>query len=169
MENRIEEWMDIPDCGGLYQASSLGRIKSLRYGKDKILKASRNNNGYLKVNIWQNKKSITKYVHRLVAAAFFGAIPNDMTVNHKDFNKENNSIENLEVVTYSYNLLHALRNNRRKEYDRSGEKNGRSKLTEHEVDYIRGLHISVSDMAKMMGVSRAVIYSIRNYKTWKHV
>lgn len=50
-----------------------------------------------------------KYVHRLVAEIFIGQIPEGYCVNHKDGNKKNNRLENLEIVTFSENIRHAVR------------------------------------------------------------
>lgn len=169
MESKTEQWKLIPGFDNMYLASSEGRIKSIRFGRERILKLHPKNNGYLKVNISENGKPYTRLVHRLVASAFFGEISKDITVNHIDFNKENNSIENLELVTHKDNVRHSFYHKRRNEGYKKGSNNGRSKLNEHDVDYIRGLHLPISDIAKMMGVSTTVIYGIRNYKTWKHV
>ena len=74
MEEEI--WKPIKDYEGLYEVSNLGRVKSLNYrgtGKEKILKNSECNNGYLLIGLVKNGKLKTFYVHRLVAEAF---IPN---------------------------------------------------------------------------------------------
>ena len=103
----------------MYEVSSLGNIRSIkRYITNrgtrgggyilngKQLKVCRANNGYYVVNLGHNK---TQLVHRLVCEAFIGKIPKGMTVNHKDGNKANNRVENLEILSYRDNHLHAFR------------------------------------------------------------
>ncbi len=118
-----EIWKDIPDYEGLYQASNLGRIKSLskkirfedkikneqfRKSKDKILSLNCFNNfGYLIVHLRKNNKSHTKTIHRLVLESFIGK--SELVINHKDGNKLNNKLNNLEYCTISENGKHAWR------------------------------------------------------------
>jgi hypothetical protein len=123
-----EIWKDIPGQVG-YQASNLGRIKSL----DKVITAnnrwgdaqecfhpsvilatstskSRNGNRYERVTLKvANGKRICAYVHRLVAFAFLRNENYLLQVNHKDGNTLNNNVENLEWVTQSENILHSYR------------------------------------------------------------
>lgn len=113
-----EEWQDIDGFEGLYQVSNLGRIKSCdrivekRYKngiivkcpiKEKILNQHMNNKGYSIICLYKNGKSYHKLTHRLVAENF---IPNPneyLEVNHKDENKHNNIVDNLEWCNRRYN------------------------------------------------------------------
>lgn len=100
-----EIWKDIPDYEGLYQVSNLGRVKSLNYnhtGKPKILKLHRQN-GYLSVTLCKNNNPMYYYVHRLVAKMFIPNPNNYPIINHKDENKMNNFVNNLEWCTHKYN------------------------------------------------------------------
>lgn len=112
--NNIEEiWKDIPGYEGLYQVSNLGRVKSLHYRnkyskKEQILKSRNNGDGYLSV-ILKNKK---KYIHRLVAETFISNSNNFSEINHKDENKANNCIDNLEWCTRKYNCNYGTKNER---------------------------------------------------------
>lgn len=169
METKIEQWKTIPEYEGLYMASNLGNIKSLRFGKEKILKTRQKNSGYLNVNLWKDKKSITMLVHRLVASAFYGALNVSITVNHKDFNKKNNNISNLELMSIRDNIIHAFNNKRRSEAYKKGSSNGRSKLVEEDIATIRSLKLTSTQISNIYGVSVTVISSIRNNKSWKHV
>lgn len=106
-----EEWKNIPNLKG-YQASNLGNIRSLNYRNSKQIKnlsktiAGR---GYLRVKITINGIGKNYSVHRLVIQTFLGE--NDkLEVNHKDGNKLNNNINNLEYCTRSENMLHAYKN-----------------------------------------------------------
>lgn len=111
--NENEEWRDIPNYEGLYQVSSLGKVKSLRdrYGnpREKMLKFERNRGGYLLTFLCKNGKKKTFSVHRLVANAFIDNPSNLPQVNHKDENKENNQASNLEWCTQKYNLNYGSR------------------------------------------------------------
>lgn len=103
----VEEWRDIEGYEGKYMVSSLGRVKSMSYnktGKEKIRKQVKNRNGYLQVALCKNGKMCMKSVHRLVAIAFIPNPKNLPQVNHKDENKENNCVSNLEWISQKDNL-----------------------------------------------------------------
>lgn len=96
-----EVWKDIKGCEGFYQVSNLGRIKN----KNKILKGWITKYGYKRVSL-KNKRYL---VHRLVAEAFLDHPKNLTQVNHKDGNKLNNCVSNLEWCTPSENMQHAFK------------------------------------------------------------
>lgn len=102
----MEVWKDIEGYNGKYQVSSWGRVRNAESGN--ILKPYKTRKGYLKVGLSVGHRITDKHrVNRLVAKAF---IPNPMDlpqVNHKDGNKENNSITNLEWTTDEINKKHA--------------------------------------------------------------
>ena len=102
-----EVWRDIPNYEGLYQASNLGRVKSLKrpYGlKEKILKPGINQYGYYLISLYKN--SIQKFylVHRLVWEAFNGQIPEGYEVNHINEVKTDNRLSNLNLMTHKENI-----------------------------------------------------------------
>ena len=102
----IEEWRDIKGYEGKYQVSNLGRVKSLNYNhtkKEKILSDYPNTYGYLYVNLYKNGKGKPFYIHKLVAQAFIDNPNNYREINHKDENKQNNRVENLEWCNRKYN------------------------------------------------------------------
>ena len=107
-----EIWKDIPNFEGQYQASNYGRIKSHKFGKEKILKLRKTIWGYLVVGLYKNGKQITYFVHRLVWSAFHGEIPEGYEINHKDEDKTNNRLDNLELVTRKENNNYGTRNER---------------------------------------------------------
>lgn len=130
-----EVWKDIPEFEGLYQASNLGRIKSVkriakkeyrnnRIVKEKIMEGTKNKDGYLKIHISNKERNINKcvFVHRLVAKAFIPNPNNLPQINHKDGNKLNNCISNLEWCTNLYNQQHAWKNGLHKPTWKKGER-----------------------------------------------
>ena len=102
MEKEI--WKDIPGYEGIYQASSLGRIRSLKYDKVRILKPQRITSGYYMVKLWLNNAGKSSTVHRIVWTAFNGPIPEGLEVNHRNEKKDDNSLANLELVTRKENV-----------------------------------------------------------------
>lgn len=111
-----EKWKDIKNYEGLYQVSNLGRVRSLNHirkngksenniyiNKGRILKAAIQNVGYMFVVLSKNGKTKGYRVHRLVAEAFISNPNNYKCVNHKDENKQNNCVNNLEWCTHKYN------------------------------------------------------------------
>jgi hypothetical protein len=103
MEKEI--WKDIPNYENKYQVSSLGRVKSLKCGN--LLSDRLTDRGYNTAVLYLNGKPKTFKVHRLVAFAFIDNKENKPFINHKDGNKLNNRIDNLEWVTHSENIRHA--------------------------------------------------------------
>lgn len=108
-----EIWRDIAGYEGLYQVSNKGRIKSLRWKEDRLLRTTLDSHYYPKTNLCKDHVQLTYLVHVLVATAFIPNPENKPVVNHKDCNKENNCVENLEWVTYSENLVHAIKMGRK--------------------------------------------------------
>lgn len=104
-----EIWKDVPNYEGLYQVSNLGRVKSFRKSTkfgcqaEFILKPSVANNGYAQVALYKNTKKQKFLVHRLVASVFLPNPDNLPQINHKDENRLNNNITNLEWCTAEYN------------------------------------------------------------------
>ena len=104
MEN-IEIWKPVKNYEGLYEVSSFGRIKSINYGKEKIRKFAVREKGYFNLSLSKNCIVKNRNVHQLVAEAFLNHKPCGMTlvVNHIDFNKQNNNVSNLEIITNKEN------------------------------------------------------------------
>lgn len=102
-----EIWVPIAGFENTYEISNLGRVKSFKYGKERIMKTPVSDNGYEILILCKNGVHYKKSVHRLVANAF---VPNPefkREVNHIDGNKRNNSVTNLEWVTPSENQIHS--------------------------------------------------------------
>ena len=145
-EDMKEVWKDINGYEGCYQVSNLGRIKSLdrmtnnQYGeyfmKGRILKNSIiKEKGYCRVSLNNGNGKISKRVHRLVAEAFIPNPENKPEVNHKDGNKLNNCVSNLEWCTNKENIEHSIRTGLKKHCN--GCSNSSSKFTEEDIIFIR--------------------------------
>lgn len=104
-----EEWRPVKGYEGLYEVSNMGRVKSLHRSQSIIMKQHMNHNGYMFLGLRKDGTRSTKLVHRLVATAFIRNPNNYKIVNHKDGNKNNNIVDNLEWCTSSYNSKHAYR------------------------------------------------------------
>lgn len=108
MERIQEVFKDIPNYGGRYQVSNYGRVWSVI--KSQFVKQHINNDGYCQVRLYfGDGRKKHEMVHRLVALAFLPNPNNLPQVNHKDENKENNYVENLEWCTASYNNSYGTR------------------------------------------------------------
>lgn len=115
-----EIWIDIKNYEGLYKISNYGRVKSLdrtinqlgysRIFKGRIMSPNKNNSGYYSIMIRKDGVSKRFLIHRLVMINFIGIDENKLDVNHKDGNKLNNRLDNLEWVTKSENSKHMVKN-----------------------------------------------------------
>lgn len=116
----MEMWKDIKGFEGMYQISNKGRVRSLdravkqrndsiQIKKGKVLVQTKNHKGYYLVGLNKNNKKYMKSVHRLVALAFIQNPEKKPQVNHIDGNKKNNDSSNLEWVTASENITHAIK------------------------------------------------------------
>ena len=105
-----ELWLPMIEYENDYEVSNLGRIKSIKRLKSKILKPAADRQGYLFVYV--SKRSITKRkdIHREVAKGFCTNFTENLQVNHIDGIKTNNNINNLEAVTPAENVRHAVIN-----------------------------------------------------------
>lgn len=170
-----EIWKDIEGYEGLYQVSNLGRVKSLdridcrgQHREPKFMKARPTKQGYLRVGLWKNGKVKTVSIHRLVAEAF---ISKNFTVNHKDGNKSNNTVDNLEWMTQKENNIHAYETGLKSQ----GEQWFNSKFSKEQVIEIRKNYIPFSEeygknaLAKKYNVAPSTIYNIVTKKTYKNV
>lgn len=115
MSKLVEEWRPIVGYEGLYEVSDWGRVKSLdrykidtvgrkQYHKGKVNRLYPTTNGYIKAMLYKDGVSKNKSVHRLVAEAFIPNPNNLPLINHKDEDKTNNSVENLEWCDLKYNV-----------------------------------------------------------------
>ena len=106
----MEIWKDIKGYEGLYQVSNLGRVRR----RSKLLHLNTNTHGYKHITLSKDNVQKTAVVHRLVASAFIENPLGLPQINHKDGDKSNNSVSNLEWVTQKENNRHAINSNLRK-------------------------------------------------------
>ncbi len=193
----IEVWKIIEDYPD-YQISNFGRIRSLKFEKERILKFGNNNRGYLHVLLYNNGESKRFRIHRLVLK-IFKPITNseDFQCNHIDGNKKNNNINNLEWCTCSENNQHAfkigLKNHKgenhpiygkhhteetKKKMSKShvnfkGESHPNHKLINKEIREIKQLIkdgiLYQREIAKIYKVSRNTISMIKLGQRWKYI
>jgi hypothetical protein len=164
----MNDWRNIRGYEGHYQVSSTGQVRSLKRG-GRLMSPAVSRTGYYQVNLYLEGRVKHFYVHRLVAAAFIKPIPEGMEVNHKDGDKSNNDVDNLEIVTAEENLRHARETGL---MPSGGERSPVAKLTEEEVGEIREAKVRgerAALVAARFGVCERTIYGIWERKTWRQV
>ena len=137
----FETWKPIAGYEGLYEISNFGRVKSLskvigrRVKGETLLKVRISPYGYKMVSLCKEGKVFNASIHRLIADAFIPNPENKTQVNHKDGNKLNNDIKNLEWCTPSENINHAYKTGLHdlKKHGRTGK---RKPLTQEQRDLI---------------------------------
>lgn len=149
-----------------YLVSNFGNVFSIK--RNIIMKTRYDRQGYEVLVLHSNSGPVNKSVHRLVATCFIDNPLNLPQVNHKDGNKSNNTVSNLEWVNASSNNKHAFDLGLRK----SGEKHHKAKLTEADVKDIRQLLIQgvpQRAIAKYFPVGRTTIAKIASNQIWKQL
>lgn len=170
-----EKWKDIKDFEGLYQVSNYGRVKSLKrytnnqYNQymidEKILTPTLSKYGYYRVHLCNKNKSRIIHVHRLVAQAFLDDYDEKLQVNHKDENKLNNYINNLEMCDSKYNCNYGTRNDKiRKSIIQLDENNNIIKIWESGSKIEAELGIKQSNI---VAVCKGKRKTLRGFK-WKY-
>ena len=118
-EDKSGAWTEVKGFEGIYAVSTKGYVMSLSRtiwngksyfkSKDKLIKGNITSKGYSQVTLWKDKRRHMYLIHKLVANAFIPNPENYPQINHKDGNKTNNNVENLEWCNNSQNQLHAWR------------------------------------------------------------
>jgi len=166
-----EIFKDVRNYKGIYQISNLGRVKSLKFGKEKILKPRDNNCGYLYYSLYKNNKPETKYIHNLLFESFNDyKLKSIECIHHIDGNSLNNDLENnLQLMTKSEHAkIHS-----------EGEKNPKGILKFFDVIMIKKIldsdfykvykKITLQSIADFFKVKLITISDIKRNKNWKQV
>lgn len=150
---RKGDYLSIED----YEVTEDGKVINKKSRKE--LKGQLNGKGYLRVSIGGK----LMFVHRLVAEKFIPNTEEKKQVNHKDGNKLNNNVDNLEWVTNAENRKHAVEN----KLHMFGEKCSHSKLKKEDVVYIRKhIDMTVKELAEKFNVSKSTINDVIKKRTW---
>jgi hypothetical protein len=179
MDKLQEEWRDIAGFEGCYQVSNIGRVRSLSRmisngkgfyrSKDKILKPNTLFKGYLQVELKRSLRRHPLQVHRLVAIAFLPNTKNYPQVNHKNGDKQDNRVENLEWCDNSMNQKHAWENGLQKVSGKAGKPKRMVVLSkDNEVNIFE----SVADAMRFLGLKsnaniQKVLHKVKHYNTIK--
>lgn len=174
-----EIWKDIPGHEGRYQASNLGRIRSLprmvqwktRWGTignrrhaGGIISPDPHHTGYLVIKLGRADKQYR--LHKLIAETWIGPCQPGMVVSHADDNKLNCRADNLEYMTNPENVKRAYATGR---LSNKGETNGKAVLTDEMVRQIRRLdHLTAKKAAEAVGCRSHSILHVRR-GSWSHV
>jgi len=139
--------------------------------KERIIKPNDNGNGYYRVCI--GNKLV--YLHRLIATLFCENPNGYNIVDHKDGNKKNNSVDNLEWVTFGENNRRAFELGLREPSKKCCEEHPQAKLTNEDVRWIREHYVEGSKefgqcaLARMFNIKQSTVYDIVHNKTWKDI
>ena len=106
----MEIWKPIVGTKGFIEVSNEGRVRSLLRGEPRVLKTQIDNKGYHRIRVTIEREKMSYKIHREVAKAFIPNPDNLPQVNHKDGNKSNNAVDNLEWITNIGNAHHAIEN-----------------------------------------------------------
>ena len=173
------EWRDVVGYEGRYKVSNHGDICSLITGK--TLRPGKQSRGYLSVGLYDGsspKKQRSLLVHRIVTEAFLGKAPDSIQVNHKNGNKSDCRLENLEYVTQSENMQHAFATGLNRA--RRGEESHNARLTNDQAAKIKQLFaegrlgrgkgkVSKAELCRQFGVTQRAIYSVVHGESFRDV
>lgn len=175
----MEQWKNIPGFNGAYQISNEGRVRSTDrfvycdnrkpYLKPGVILAvwAGKTSPYLQIKISYKSKIYHFMIHRMVAVCFLGLNPKSKKeVNHKNGNKLDNRVENLEVVTHQQNIQHSVDTGLKHDY---GERHVHAKLTNKQAEGIRLLHslgVKQVRLADAFGVCKQTICRIVNNNSY---
>ena len=165
-----EVWKDIECYEGKYQVSNLGNVKSLNYnhtGKEKLLKPI-NANGYLTVHLSINNNKKKYKIHRLVAEAFIENHKDLQIINHKDENKSNNCVANLEWCDTLYNNNYGTRNQRVSKSNRGKKRTSIMKKKQSERMKNTGIGANNNNSKSVICLTTGEIFDCMKYGTEKY-
>ena len=157
----------IPGFEGIYAASSDGHIISYQYSQPRRLRLNKKNSGYFQVGLYSKPFQRKNYlVHRLIALTFLSNPNNLPCINHKNSDRTDNRVENLEWCTYRENNVHGYTHRNRSDVRNMprGQKHTKAKLSNRNVRNIRKLSrhgLSNVALAHQYGVDQSAIWQMR--------
>lgn len=182
MELQKEIFKDVEGYEGILQVSNTGKVKKLKHtwftgnknskrSIDEYIMKPRLNKGYNVIDVSLNGVKKILKVHRLIAIAFIPNPENKKFINHKDLDRSNNDLENLEWCTSKENAIHARKNREFKKHfnHAKGESVATSKLTTEQVLQIRETNLSNKEIAVQYSVDPSTISRIKSNNYWKHI
>ena len=177
-----EQWKAIKGNREIYEVSNFGNVRTKdregargRNIKGHVLAQHDNSNGYPRCDMNFDGKRKSYLVHRLVAKSFIPNPENKPDVNHKNGNKHDNSVENLEWCTKSENEKHAWKTGLKHDIATKGELHGMHKLSKKDVEYIRKHHIrnggimKTGELARIFDVNPQTITEIVSERIWRSI
>ncbi len=179
-----ESWKPVVNFEGYYEVSDMGRVRSLgrrirsaithskkQYRRPRILRGGTVGGRYRNISFCVEGVETTWLVHKIVMEAFVGPTPDGLEINHKNGNKQDNRLDNLEFVTHKTNMIHARETGLL--VTPRGEASGGAILNNAQVSVIQTLlatsTLSYTQIAKAFGVSRTTISQINAGRTWRHL
>ena len=178
-----EQWVPVSGYEGLYEAHTSGVVRSLdrvirvpsisgfhdRRVRGRVMAASLNKTiGYRMLALCKDGVATQRYLHHVIYESFKGPVPANLEINHKDGCKTNNRIDNLEVVTRSRNVIHAIEHG----LIAIGEDSTSAKLTETRVVSVRR-RIQAGETQRVIAADEGVTFQnincIKMAKTWKRL
>lgn len=177
IENEV--WKPVQGYEGLYEISNLGRLKSpqkvvngkegrLHTLKERMLNPRVNQTGYYHTALYKNGKPKWYTVHRMVALSWIDNPENKPHINHKDSNRLNNRVDNLEWCTHGENMKHGFLYGNKTQ---KGEKNNAAKITREIAEAVRALYaegnLTQWQVGERFGLARCHVKDITTHKIWK--
>jgi hypothetical protein len=172
------KWKSAFGLSGLYEVSDSGQVVRIAtYGRNpkpirRALKPHKKPNGYLAIDMQRDQERHRFYVHRLVWQTFRGVIPNGLEINHRNGDKADNRLKNLELITRSDNMLHSFQTLDPSLNRSFGATHHKAKLSEDDVKEVLRLSTagnSRNKIAELFGVSGTAIGYILNGRNWKQL
>ena len=171
-----EIWKDIVGYEGLYQISNLGRVKSLKFGKEKIMNSLKNSNGYLSICLSKGGIQKRYFIHRLVALVFIPNPDNKPCVDHINGIRTDNRVNNLRWCTNKENQNFPLARKNNSIAHINHPKKSKAVL---QIDKVTGKiikeYLSTMEAARQLGIDQSSISKCCNGKlkttgnyTWKY-
>lgn len=164
LDQIAEAWKPIPECPS-HEVSSVGNVRKVHGAFPRTLKRYKSSAGY--PCVWIDGRN--RKVHQLAILAFVGPAPERHDVNHKDGDKNNANLSNLEYMTRSENCLHAVRTGLAHHKAPCGSLHGGAVLNEEQALRIRLSSEPCKNLAAQYGVNKSTVHRIKRGDAWKHL